>query len=105
MELFDRIVNPALLVRRLTITANRVIDEDGISAEPAMEQLDLFTDIEAVQAQKEIQATELEREKRLQKTMLGIKNKYGKNAILKGTNLMDGATTMERNLQIGGHRA
>ena len=70
-----------------------------------MEQLDLFTDFEAVQAEKKAQAAELARERRLQEAMLGIKSKFGKNAILKGTNLMDGATAAERNGRIGGHRA
>lgn len=105
MELFDRIINWTLLVRRLTLTANRIIDEGAIPVESSMEQLNLFVDFEAVQAQKEAEAAELEREKRLQRAMLGIKSKFGKNAILKGTNLMDGATTMERNQRIGGHRA
>ncbi len=70
-----------------------------------MEQLDLFTDIEAVQAKREAQAAELAREKKLQEAMLGIKNRFGKNAILKGTNLVDGATAAGRNGKIGGHRA
>ena len=70
-----------------------------------MEQLNLFTDFSAVQAQREAQEAELAREKRLQKAMLGIKHKFGKNAILKGSNLLDGATTMDRNQRIGGHRA
>ncbi len=105
MDLFDRIVNKDLLVRRLYLTANRVMDENAASLSPAMEQLDLSTDFQAVQAKKEAEAAELAREKQLQRAMLGIKNKFGKNAILKGTNLMDGATTMERNQRIGGHRA
>lgn len=105
MDLFDRIVNRDLLVRRLTLTANRVMDEGAIPSEPAMEQLELFTDFQAVRARKEAEAAELEREKQLQRAMLDIKSKFGKNAILKGTNLMDGATTMERNQRIGGHRA
>ncbi len=105
MDLFDRIVNRDLLVRRLTLTANRIMDEGAISGSPAMEQLDLFTDFQAVRARKEAEAAELEREKQLQRAMLDIKSKFGKNAILKGTNLMDGATTMERNQRIGGHHA
>ena len=105
MDLFDRIVNRDLLVRRLTLTANHVMDEGASPLEPAMEQLDLFTDFQAVRARKEAEAAELEREKQLQRAMLDIKSKFGKNAILKGTNLMDGATTMERNQRIGGHRA
>ena len=72
---------------------------------PAMEQMDLFTDYEAERAKKEAEAVELAREKKLQETMLSIKHKYGKNAILKGTNLVDGATAADRNGRIGGHRA
>lgn len=103
--LFDRIVNRELLARRIYLTANRVEPEGTIPAEPAMEQLDLFTDFEARQAEKEAQAEKLAREKRLQQAMLDIKSRYGKNAVLKGTNLLDGATTIARNGQIGGHRA
>ena len=105
LELFDRIVDEDLLIRRMNLTANRVEGEDSLPPEPAMEQLDLFTDYAAAQAQKEAEAAALTRERKLQEAMLGIKSKYGKNAILKGTNLMDGATAAERNSKIGGHRA
>ncbi len=105
LELFDRIVDKNLLIRRMYLTANRVEGEDSLPPEPAMEQLDLFTDYAANQAKKELEAAELARERKLQEAMLGIKSKYGKNAILKGTNLMDGATAAERNSKIGGHRA
>lgn len=105
LELFDRIVDKNLLIRRMNLTANRVTDENDIPDEPAAEQLDLFTDYAAAQAQKEAEAAALTRERKLQEAMLGIKSKYGKNAILKGTNLMDGATAAERNSKIGGHRA
>lgn len=87
-ELFDRIANRNLTVRRITIAANRVVKDQGIL------QVDLFTD-----------TSKLEREKSLQATMLGIKKKFGKNAVLKGTNYLDGATMRERNGQIGGHKA
>lgn len=105
LELFDRIVDRTLLIRRMYLTANQVTDENDIPAEPAVEQLDLFTDYAAAQARKEAEAAELARERKLQEAMLGIKSKYGKNAILKGTNLIDGATAAERNSKIGGHRA
>ncbi len=105
LELFDRIVDKSLLIRRMYLTANRVTAENSVPTEPAIEQLDLFTDYAAAQAQKEAQAAELARERKLQETMLGIKSKFGKNAILKGTNLIDGATAAERNNKIGGHRA
>lgn len=87
-ELFDRIANRNLTVRRITIAANRVVKDQGIL------QVDLFTD-----------TSKLEREKSLQATMLGIKKKFGKNAVLKGTNYLEGATMRERNGQIGGHKA
>lgn len=99
LELYDRIVDKNLTVRRMYVVANHVQEERG--AEAAFEQLDLFTDYELQMRQE----TELEREKRLQKAMLGIKKKYGKNAILKGMNLEEGATARERNGQIGGHKA
>lgn len=105
LELFDRIVDKNLLIRRMYLTANRVTEENAIPQEPAMEQLDLFTDYEAVQAEKEAQAAKLAREKNLQEAMVDIKKKFGKNAILKGTNLVDGATAADRNGRIGGHKA
>ena len=105
LELYDRIVDKNLLIRRMYLTANRVTAEADVPAEPAMEQLDLFTDYAAAQAQKEAETAELARERKLQEAMLGIKSKYGKNAILKGTNLVDGATAADRNGRIGGHKA
>jgi DNA polymerase V len=105
MELYDRIVDVHLLVRRVTITANRVVPESTVKREPTFEQLDLFTDYEAQEKQRREEERALEREKRMQQAMLSIKKKYGKNAILKGTNLQEGGTTIERNRQIGGHKA
>lgn len=105
MELFDRVVNPELLVRRIYVTACRVVDENSVKEEPIVEQLDLFTDYEALEKKREEEAKELEREKKMQSAILEIKKKYGKNAILKGMNLEEGATAMARNGQIGGHKA
>ena len=105
LGLFDRIVDKNLLIRRMYVTANKVAGEGAIPPKPSMEQLDLFTDYEAARAKKEAEAAELAREKKLQETMLNIKHKYGKNAILKGINLMDGATAADRNGRIGGHKA
>lgn len=104
--LYDRIVNPDLLIRRLNITANRVMEESA-APKPGgrFEQLNLFTDRDALEAAGAREKTELERERRIQKTLIAIKRKYGKNAILKGMNLEEGATGRERNGQIGGHRA
>lgn len=105
-ELFDRIVDKNLLIRRLNIVANHVVLEaDAPKKNSGFEQLDLFTDYAALEAEKERERTELEREKRMQQAMLTVKKKYGKNAILKGMNLQEGATAKDRNAQIGGHKA
>ena len=105
LELFDRVIDRELLVRRFYLTATRVAPEESAPNKKAFEQLDLFTDFEAEQEKREAEAAELARERKLQEAMLGIKSKYGKNAILKGTNLVDGATAADRNGRIGGHKA
>ena len=105
-ELFDRIVDKNLLVRRLNIVANHVLPEaDAPKKNDGFEQLDLFTDYAALEANQERERAELEREKKMQQAMLTIKKKFGKNAILKGMNLEEGATAKDRNAQIGGHKA
>jgi DNA polymerase V len=104
-ELFDRIVDKDLLARRVNITANHVIEETDIPKAAAFEQLDLFTDYEARQERQAKEEAELEREKRIQQALLAIKKKYGKNAILRGSNFEEGATAKSRNEQIGGHKA
>lgn len=104
VELFERIVDKDLLVRRLYITATHVIPESE-KQEQTAQQLDLFTDYEAEQKKREEEEAELQREKKRQEAVLQIKNKYGKNAILKGMNLEEGATAKNRNEQIGGHKA
>ena len=93
-----------LLIRRLNIVAGRVVSEDAVPRQDAMEQLDLFTDYVAKARQQEADAAALKKEKQIQRTMLDLKKKYGKNAILKGMNLQDGATSRERNRTIGGHQ-
>lgn len=105
MELFERITNKNLLVRRIYLTANRVLEETSAPDKHTMEQLDLFTDYAAQQEQQAKEKAVMERERRMQKAMLDIKRRFGKNAILKGMNLEDGATTISRNGQIGGHKA
>ena len=105
MELFDRIVNPKLLVRRVYITACRVADESSVRQKEKIEQLDLFMDYAALERQRKEEEAALEREKKMQHAMLEIKKKFGRNAILKGMNLEEGATARERNGQIGGHKA
>jgi len=104
-DLFERIVGKNLLIRRVNITANHVVDEATVQKTSNFEQLDLFTDYAAAQAKKEDVEAELAREKKMQQAMLEIKKKYGKNAILKGMNLEEGATTVDRNRQIGGHKS
>ena len=105
MELFTRIVDPALLTRRVYLVAAHVVLESSLAHEEVVEQLDLFTDQTAEDKRREEEAAELERERKRQEAVLSIKKKFGKNAILKGANLVDGATTKDRNGQIGGHRA
>ena len=105
LELFDRIIDRDLLVRRFYLTATRIADEASAPDKKAFEQLDLFTDYSAVQEQKRQETAKLEREKKVQQTMLDIKRRFGKNAILKGMNLEDGATAKDRNGMIGGHRS
>jgi DNA polymerase V len=104
-ELFERIVDKNLLVRRVNITANHVVDEAIVQEKNKFEQLNLFTDYKTVNVKKEEEEAQLAREKRMQNAMLQIKKKYGKNAVLKGMNLEEGATTLDRNKQIGGHKA
>ena len=105
MELYDRIVDKNLLIRRINITANKLVDESFSKEEETYEQLDLFTDYTVKEQEQAEEEAVLEREKRMQQTMLTIKKKFGKNAILKGMNLQEGATAKDRNEQIGGHKA
>ena len=105
MKLYEEIVNPNLLIRRVNIAANHLVEEIAVKEKDAFVQLNLFTDYEAERKKNQEEEEALKKEKRLQKAMLDVKKKYGKNAILKGTNLEEGATTIERNRQIGGHKA
>lgn len=105
LALYDRIIDEKLLIRRVYLTANHVMPETEVKRESVAEQLDLFTDYDALEQKRQKEQQELEREKRLQHAMLDIKKKFGKNAILKGMNLCEGATAKERNDQIGGHKA
>lgn len=105
MDLYDRIVDENLLVRRITITANKLVDENSVKQEDEYQQLDLFTDYEALKKKQAEEEEKLERERRMQEAMLSIKKKFGKNAVLKGMNLEKGATAKDRNEQIGGHKA
>ncbi|MEG0269380.1 MAG: DNA methylase [Clostridia bacterium] len=105
MALYDRIVDQNLLVRRIQLGANQLVNEKAMRKKPTHEQLDLFTDYAALEKERKAEDEALAEEKRLQLAMLEIQKKYGKNAILKGMNLAEGATTQTRNQQIGGHKA
>ena len=108
LRIYDRTVDPKLLIRRVTIVVNHVLSEDAAKqAEQSntYEQMDLFTDYQALEEERRQQDEALSKERQLQEAMLSIKNKYGKNAILKGLNLQEGATGKQRNEQVGGHKA
>lgn len=104
MELFDRIIDKSLLSRRLNLVACNVIREEDVPESESYEQLSLFDTEETIQ-DREDDDKALEKERALQEAMLKIKHKFGKNAVLKGTNFTQGATAKERNRQIGGHKA
>lgn len=103
MQLYDRIVNKDLLIRRMYVVANNVVSADCAPKEQ-FEQLSIFTDYDKRQREQEQEDKFLEKEENLQKTVLTIHKRYGKNALLKGMNFEEGATTIERNGQIGGHK-
>ena len=105
-ELFDKYVNPDLLIRRLNLTTNHVVSEASVALqENAPQQLDLFTDYEALEKLRQEEQAKLDKERRMQEAQLKIKQRFGKNAILRGLNFEEGATAKERNEQIGGHKA
>ena len=103
--LFDRIVNKDLLVRRLNLSVNNVVDEATVGQHTGPEQLDLFVDYEAQEKERREKQAALDKERRMQEAQLAIKKRFGKNAILRGLNFEEGATAKERNEQIGGHKA
>ena len=105
LELYDQIVGQQLLIRRIYVVANHVVPASSVSTVPEYEQLDLFSMSEEAEQKKAEEAAELEREQKLQKAMLAIKQKHGKNAILHGTSYQEVATGRERNRQIGGHKS
>ena len=106
VSLYDRIVNPNLLIRRMSLSTNHVISEESVrQTDTAPIQLDLFTDYEALKRQQDAEKNALAKERRMQETLLNIKSRFGKNSILRGLNLEEGATAIERNKQIGGHKA
>ena len=100
MELYERIINKNLLVRRINVTANKVVTESEAKKQNSFEQIDLFTNYNELEKKRAME----EVERNLQKALINIKSRYGKNAILKGMNFVEGGTTIERNGQIGGHK-
>ena len=105
MELYDRIIDDRLLVRRINITANNVTSASDVQDKKNFEQMNIFTNYQEEDNKKKAKEEKEEAERNIQKAMLGIKLKYGKNAIIKGMNLQEGGTTIQRNNQVGGHRA
>ncbi len=105
LELYDRIVDKKLLIRRASISAEHVLGEETVKENVSYEQLDLFTDYGALQQQKMEEERDLERERKMQKAVLEIKKRFGKNMILKGMNLEEGVRSKDRNERIGGHKA
>ena len=101
MKLYERVINKELLTRRINVTANNVINVSEAENTKSYEQIDLFTDYN----KKEKEQQEEIKERNLQKAMINIKGRYGKNAIIKGMNLQEAGTTIDRNAQVGGHRA
>jgi len=104
-ELYDRIVDKNLTVRKLYVVANNVTYESVVKEEESVVQCDLFTDYDELFRKKQEEEAELQKEKQIQKAVIKIKKRFGKNAVLKGMNLEEGATTIERNGQVGGHKA
>ena len=105
MRLYDRIVDKKLLVRRMYVVANHIVDAETVKTAPEFEQMDFFSEMESEEGSREAEEAARAKEERLQKAMLSIKKRYGKNAILHGTSYEEGATGRDRNNQIGGHRA
>lgn len=104
-DLYDRIVDPELLIRRLSLCANHLMDEASAPKRGEAEQMDLFTDYAAKEQREAEDEAARARERKIQETVLELKKRFGKNAVLKGMNLQEGATAKERNAQIGGHKA
>ena len=103
--LFDRHVNPDLLIRRLNLTTNHVVPEVSLMQDNKPQQLELFVDYEAQDRQRQEEKARMDKERRMQEAQLKIKKRFGKNAILRGLNFEEGATAKDRNSQIGGHKA
>ena len=104
-ELYDRIINPRLLVRRLTLSINHLVSEAEVKDRPAVRQLSLFDDYAAIEEADEKEKSRRDKERRQQEVILRLREKFGKNVVLKGLNFAEGATQKDRNRQMGGHKA
>ena len=105
VQLYDRIVDPALSVRRLNVICNHAVTETHAAADDAPVQYGLFDDVAALERKRQYEMIRLQKERSLQETLIRLKYRYGKNAVLKGMNFLEGATAIERNGQVGGHKA
>ena len=105
MQLYDRITDPALYVRRINITANHVVPVQSLAEDDTPIQYGLFDDVAELERRRKAEQRRLEKERNLQKALVGLQSRYGKNAVLKGMNFKEDATAIERNGQVGGHRA
>lgn len=105
LELFDDIVDKNLLVRRVNVVANHIIPEEDVPVVKQTEQLDFFTDYDKKERDRKLKAEKMKKERKIQEATIDLRHKFGKNAVLRGMNLKEGATTKDRNRQIGGHKA
>ena len=104
-ELYDRIISDILLIKRINLSFNNVILESNIVKSDGYKQLDIFNEYEDIKKKEKLEEENIIKERKLQETIISLKSKYGKNTIIKGMDLEDGATTVERNSQVGGHKA
>ena len=105
LKLYDEIVDKNLSIRRINVTANHLTNENEVKEENSYEQMSLFTDYGIAEKEKKAEKEQLTREKKMQRAILDVKKRYGKNALLRGVDLEEGATAISRNKQIGGHKA
>ena len=105
LDFYDREVNPNLLIRRITLYVDDVVKEEELTMQASYEQLDFFTDYKALEAERKKKEEALQKERKLQEAMLSVKKRFGKNAMLKGMSLTEGATARQQNEKIGGHHS
>ena len=105
MKIYDSVVDSHLLVRRIYLNVNHVVDEQIVAKHPSVRQLNLFDDHKITEEQERREEAALKKERRMQEVQIAIKERFGNNALLKGINFEEGATAKDRNQQIGGHKA